>query len=41
MIEAGRARMGEEVQVWDLGTSHRARIVDPCAFDPAGDRMNG
>lgn len=41
MIEAGRARMGEEVQVWDLGTSHRARIVDPCAFDPAGERMHG
>lgn len=41
MIEAGRARMGEEVQVWDLGTRHRARIVDPCAFDPAGERMHG
>jgi sarcosine oxidase subunit alpha len=41
MIEGGRARMGEDVQVWDLGTSYRARIVDPCAFDPAGERMNG
>jgi sarcosine oxidase subunit alpha len=41
MIEAGRARMGEEVQVWDLGTGYRARIVDPCAFDPYGVRMNG
>jgi sarcosine oxidase subunit alpha len=41
MIEAGRDRMGEEVQIWDLGTSHRARIVGPCAFDPDGARMNG
>jgi sarcosine oxidase, subunit alpha len=41
MIEGGRARMGEEVQIWDLGTSHRARIIEPCAFDPEGVRMNG
>jgi sarcosine oxidase subunit alpha len=41
MIEAGQSRLGEEIQVWDLGTSHRARIVAPCAFDPTGERMNG
>jgi sarcosine oxidase subunit alpha len=41
MIEAGQSRMGEAVEVWDLGTSHRARIVDPCAFDPDGVRMHG
>jgi sarcosine oxidase subunit alpha len=41
MIEAGRARIGEEVQVLDLGTCHRARIVAPCAFDPSGARMHG
>jgi sarcosine oxidase subunit alpha len=41
MIEAGQARIGEEVQVQDLGTSYRARIVNPCAFDPDGERMHG
>ncbi len=41
MIEAGQSRLGEEICVWDLGTSHRARIVDPCAFDPEGVRMHG
>jgi sarcosine oxidase subunit alpha len=41
MVEAGRARMGEAVEIWDLGTRHRARIVAPCALDPEGARING
>ncbi|MFO6448312.1 2Fe-2S iron-sulfur cluster-binding protein [Erythrobacter sp. NE805] len=41
MIEAGTARMGEAVTVWDEGTRYPARIVAPCAYDPEGARMHG
>jgi sarcosine oxidase subunit alpha len=41
MIEAGQARMGELVQIWDLGAVATARIVPPCAYDPSGERMHG
>lgn len=40
VIREGRARLGEEVAVWDLGRQIRARIVAPCAFDPGGARMH-
>jgi sarcosine oxidase subunit alpha len=41
MIAGGRSRLGESVDVWNLGRCHHARIVEPCAFDPGGERMNG
>jgi sarcosine oxidase subunit alpha len=42
MLREGRARVGEEVDVYDLGARvGRARIVNTPFFDPAGERMNG
>lgn len=44
MITDGQTRIGETVTLWDLGPDNRgrtysARLVEPCAFDPAGGRM--
>jgi len=41
LIERGEARMGETVQVWDLGKGRPARIVDPHFYDPAGEKLDG
>jgi glycine cleavage system aminomethyltransferase T len=42
MLREGRARVGEEVDVYDLGARvGRARVVNTPFFDPAGERMNG
>ena len=41
MIEAGRSRMGETVDITHLGAISRARITALCHFDPAGERLNG
>lgn len=41
MINSGRARSGEQVDVWHLGERYPAIICDPCQFDPKGERMNG
>jgi sarcosine oxidase subunit alpha len=42
MVRGGRGRIGQEVEVYDLGARvGRARIVNPPFFDPAGERMNG
>ena len=41
MIEAGRARMGEDVDLFHLGTISRAKIVAPCFYDPAGEKLHG
>jgi sarcosine oxidase subunit alpha len=42
MVRQGRARIGEEVDVYDLGARvGRARIVNPPFVDPTGERMNG
>ena len=40
LVEAGRQRMGEEIEIYHLGNLRRARIVDPCSFDPEGERLN-
>ncbi len=40
LVERGTERYGEEVQVWDLGKSRRARIVRPGVFDPEGRRLH-
>ena len=40
MLERGRARRGEEVQVYDAGRCIPARVVEACAYDPAGERLN-
>ena len=41
MIEGGRARMGEDVALFHLGKRSQARIVAPCFYDPAGERLHG
>ena len=41
MIDAGRDRIGQEVTVFNLGQTRRARIAPACAFDPEGERLNG
>jgi sarcosine oxidase subunit alpha len=42
MLREGRARLGQEVDIYDLGTRvGRARVVIPPFVDPAGERMNG
>ncbi len=42
MLRGGRTRVGEEVDVYDLGARvGRARVVETPFFDPAGARMNG
>jgi sarcosine oxidase subunit alpha len=41
LVTRGRARLAEEVTVWDLGRERRAQIVEGRFFDPAGERMNG
>jgi len=41
MIEAGRARIGETVQLFHLGHITTARLTAPCHLDPEGDRLNG
>jgi sarcosine oxidase subunit alpha len=41
LIERGRARFGETVQLYHLGRNLRATICDPCFLDPQGARLNG
>jgi len=42
MLREGRARVGQEVDLYDLGDRvGRARVVNPPFIDPAGERMNG
>ena len=38
-IEGGNSRMGEEVVVFDMGTTRRARIVQSCSYDVKGERL--
>ncbi len=40
LIERGAARIGETIQVWDLGKGRPARIVDPRFYDPAGEKLD-
>ena len=39
MIENGTGRMGEDIQLYDLGKLIPARIGATCAYDPGGERM--
>ncbi|MDF2095047.1 2Fe-2S iron-sulfur cluster-binding protein [Aquibaculum arenosum] len=40
LVEAGRARLQQEIEIYHLGQQRRARVVAPCAFDPEGARLN-
>lgn len=41
LVERGTMRIGETVQVWNLGKGRPARIVDPRFYDPEGERLDG
>ncbi len=43
LVHDGRRRRGElvHVQLSDKGRAARARIVDPCFYDPKGERLRG
>jgi sarcosine oxidase, subunit alpha len=42
MLREGRARVGQEVDIYDLGARvGRARVVNPPFVDPTGERMHG
>ncbi|TPK91514.1 sarcosine oxidase subunit alpha family protein [Mesorhizobium sp. B2-4-17] len=40
LIEGGLSRHGEIIELQHLGNSRRARIVQPCALDEEGARLN-
>ena len=39
-VRGGLGRMGEMVTLYHLGATLRATVVDPCVFDPDGERLN-
>jgi sarcosine oxidase subunit alpha len=41
LVEGGRDRLGEEVGIFHLGETRRARIVPACSYDPEGTRRDG
>ncbi|MCC5867830.1 MAG: sarcosine oxidase subunit alpha family protein [Gammaproteobacteria bacterium] len=41
MLEGGLARKGDVVTGMDEGRQYRLRVVSPCVYDPAGERING
>jgi sarcosine oxidase subunit alpha len=40
LVERGRSRIGEVVELYDQGVRRRARITEPVFYDPAGARLN-
>jgi sarcosine oxidase subunit alpha len=40
LVENGRARMGETITLTSTHGQRAAVVVAPCAFDPAGERLN-
>ncbi|MDJ0978183.1 MAG: 2Fe-2S iron-sulfur cluster-binding protein [Erythrobacter sp.] len=40
LVRAGQARLGEEIELYDMGKRLRATITSPVALDPKGDRLN-
>lgn len=41
LLEAGRARIGQEIGTFHMGETGRAMVCESCAFDPAWERLNG
>lgn len=41
LLEAGQARIGEDVACFNSGEIRHATVVPPCAFDPKGERLHG
>lgn len=40
LLERGRQRIGEQIEVYDLGGRHKARVASPAFYDPEGARLN-
>lgn len=40
LVESGRQRLGEEIEIYHLGERRRATVTSPCVFDPEGDRLH-
>lgn len=40
VVSAGRSRIGEEVIVWDMGKTRRARLIKPGLYDVKGELLN-
>ena len=40
LVERGRSRLGETIDIHHLGERRTARIVEPCFLDPAGERLD-
>jgi sarcosine oxidase subunit alpha len=41
LVEAGRSRIGDSVDILHLGARRRARLAPLAAFDPKGERLHG
>lgn len=41
LLEGGRARIGQRVDVFNAGEIRQAEVAPPCAFDPEGERLHG
>jgi len=41
LVKNGRNRIGEIIQGFDLGRTRSVRIIQPGAYDPKGERING
>lgn len=39
MVRAGRSRIGEKIELYDMGIRYRATIVSPVFIDKEGDRL--
>jgi sarcosine oxidase subunit alpha len=40
LVQAGRSRLGESLQLYSNGRLYSARIVSPHWFDPKGERLS-
>ena len=41
LLEGGFERLGDAIEIYDDGRRVSGRIVNPCFFDPSGERMRG
>ena len=41
LLAGGRSRLGEVVAADDIDGRVQVRIVDPCFYDPKGERLRG
>ena len=41
LLRGGRARIGELVTLYDMGTRYQATVIAPGVYDPQGERLRG